>query len=101
MDRKRRRQSPLFSKEPEKEKIDVAEELQGKLQQAQTQIERDQELLKQMENRVINAELKAKIAAELANVQSDISSAGVEAEKDIIIEKLKTQLKEAQSPKTE
>ena len=42
-----------------------------------------------MENRVINAELKAKIAAELANVQSDISSAGVEAEKDIIIEKLK------------
>ena len=33
--------------------------------------------------------------------QSDISSAGVEAEKDIIIEKLKTQLKEAQSPKTE
>jgi len=76
------------------QELDEVKKLQGQLQSMQEQIERDKELMKQFENRTINAELKAKIIERIANAIDNINSKEVEVKKDMEIEKLREQLKE-------
>lgn len=83
------------------EEIDQIRQLEQQLNQMQEQIKRDEELKKQMENRVIAAELKAKIAEALSSGIDQINTKKAEATKDIEIEKLKEQLKEERKEKKE
>jgi len=81
------------------EDIDQIRQLEQQLNQMNEQIERDKELMKQMENKVIAAELKAKIADALSQGIDEINTKRAEATKDIEIEKLKEQLKEEKKEK--
>lgn len=77
------------------EELNEVNKLNQQIQQLQEQIDRDVELMKQYENRALLAEYKAKLAMLVADIDKEVNIFGAEAEKDIEIEKLKTQLKEA------
>jgi len=81
------------------EKVDGVKKLQSQLNQMQEQLDRDAELMKLYENRAINAEYNAKLAAKLACIESSIDQAEIETKKDIVIEKLQEQIKELKNPK--
>lgn len=77
------------------EQLDTVKQLQSQLQAMQEEIERSKELIKQFENRALDAEFEAKLVKRLSQVDAQVISTGKQAEKEIEIEKLKTQLKEA------
>ena len=64
----------------------------------QEEIERNEELIKQYENRALLAEYNARKAQLLAKMESDLNQLGTEADLTMEIEKLKEQLKEAKKP---
>ena len=80
------------------EEIDTAQKLQQQVQQLQGELERMQELNKQMENKVVNAELKAKITTAYAEAIDNVNTAEAKTIKDLEIAKLQEQLKEAKKP---
>ena len=80
------------------EEIDTAQKLQQQVQQLQGELERMQELNKQMENKVVNAELKAKITTAYAEAIDNVNTAEAKTIKDLEIAKLQEQLKNAKKP---
>ena len=64
----------------------------------QEQLERDEELMKQYENRALLAEYNAKKAMLIASMEKDLTGMAISAEDEIEIAKLKEQLKEAKKP---
>lgn len=81
------------------EEIDTAKNLQSQIEQLNGELKRIQEVNKQLENRTINAELKARIVEAYYKATDGITTAEAEAKKDIENQKLKEQLKN--SKKTE
>jgi len=79
------------------EQIDTAKKLQGQVSQLQEKVKRDEELLKQMQNKSLNSEYEAKLTKKLCEMEKDIEITANRTEKDIEIEKLKEQLKESNS----
>jgi len=57
--------------------------------------------MKQYENRALLAEYKAKLATMLSKTETDVNVAAKSTEKDMEIEKLKEQLREAKKPTNE
>jgi len=83
------------------EELDTVKQLNQRLEQLQSQLDRDQELMKQYENRALIAEYNEKLAKLLAQVNTEVITKGATTEKDIEIEKLKQQLKEERKPEKE
>jgi len=83
------------------EELNEVNKLNSQIQQMQEQLERDDELMKQYENRALLAEYKAKLATMLSKTETDVNVAAKSTEKDMEIEKLKEQLRDAKKPKTE
>lgn len=79
-------------------KIDVANQLQQQVGSLEQQIERSNELMKQFENRALNAEFKMKVMEMTHNEIDSITTAGAKTKSQIEIEKLKEQLRVAQNP---
>lgn len=75
-----------------KKDLDTAQKQQQLINSLQEQIKRNQELMKQWENRVINAELEREILRRQLNSVVSLAKAEVATEKDTIIEKLESQL---------
>jgi hypothetical protein len=84
-----------------KDEIDQVRQLEQQINQQAQELKRKDETNKQMENKVISAELKAKVAEALANGIDEINTKKAEAKLEIEIEKLKEQLKEEKSDKKE
>ena len=80
------------------EELNEINKLNQQIQQLQEQIERDDELMKQYENRALLAEYKMKVAMLTANMDKDINVEAQKAVDAIENEKLKEQLKEAKRP---
>ena len=80
------------------EELNEINKLNQQIQQMQEEMERDEELMKQYENRALLAEYKAKLAMMVADMDKEINVSGAEAQKDIEIEKLKEQLRESKKP---
>ena len=80
--------------------LDSVKQLNQTIAQKDEQIERNEELMKQYENRALNAEYKAKKAEMLSNIETNLSVAEAETVKDLKIEKLEAQLKEKEKPKS-
>lgn len=79
-------------------KLDVVNQLQSQVQQMQEALKREQELKKQMENRMIFAEASLKVERQIYQRMDNLTTKAGQVEKDIEIEKLKQQLKEVQKP---
>lgn len=79
------------------EEVNTAKQLQSQVQQLQSQLERSAELMKQWENKVINAELQLKIMQATYKAIDDVNTAKAETTKDLEIAKLQEQLKEAKA----
>jgi len=75
------------------EELDEVHKLNQRVQQQEEQLKEDQEVLKQMRNRVINAELEKDIAEAKAGAIDAVNSAQVATEKQLEIDALKQQLK--------
>ena len=84
-----------------KDEIDQVRQLEQQINQQAQELKRKDETNKQMENKVISAELKAKVAEALASGIDEINTKKAEAKLEIEIEKLKEQLKEEKSDKKE
>ena len=84
-----------------KDEIDQVRQLEQQINQQAQELKRKDETNKQMENRVIAAELKAKVSEALASGIDEINTKKAEAKLEIEIEKLKEQLKEEKSDKKE
>lgn len=61
-----------------KEQTDTAKKLSQEVKALQDQIERDKELMKQYENRALNAEYDAKLTKKLAQAEAKVAAAEVE-----------------------
>lgn len=83
------------------DEIDQVRQLEQQMNSMQEQLKRSQELMKQYENRMINAEIKAKIAEAVSGAMDELNTKSAEAKKDIEIEKLKEQLKEEKKKENE
>lgn len=70
------------------EKIDTINNLQQQIKEYADKEERFNQLMKQMENRVINAELKAKIVEAQMKAVVDIEKAKIATEKDLQYESI-------------
>jgi len=81
------------------EELNEINKLNQQIQQLQEQIERDDELMKQYENRALLAEYKMKVAMLTANMDKDINVEAQKAVDAIENEKLKEQLRDAKKPK--
>lgn len=75
-----------------KKDLETVQQQRNVIEQLQQQIERDRELIKQWENRVINAELKAEILRQQMRGAVALAKAEVAATKDTIIEKLESEI---------
>lgn len=80
------------------EELDQVKQLQGQLQQAQQESERSVELMKNMQNRVITAELNEEITDAKSDARLTISVQEEHEKQQFIIEKLQRQLAEARKP---
>lgn len=84
------------------EELNEVAKLNQRIAQQQEQLDRDEELMKQYENRALLAEYNAKKVTMLATMERDLAALGAEAETRISdveeIEELKAQLKEARRP---
>ena len=83
-----------------KQQVDVAKKLQSQVGALQDQIKRLEEINKQYENKYLNAEMKAKLAERLADMEAELAKAETVIDKEVEIQKLKTQLKEANKSDT-
>jgi DNA replication protein DnaD len=72
--------------------------LQQQVGSLEQQIERSNELMKQFENRALNAEFKMKVMEMTHNEIDSITTAGAKTKSQIEIDKLKEQLRVAQNP---
>lgn len=89
--------SDMRSFDDVQETIDVKNKLSQQVNSLQEQINRDEELLKQMENKAINAEYKAKLTEKLSVIESETVKAELEAKYKFEIERLKKELQDAKS----
>lgn len=83
------------------EELQESQKLQQKVQELEEELERKEELQKQFENRALEAEYRAKRAELLADSTANIKSAEAVTQKDIEINRLKEELKDAKKPKKE
>jgi len=77
-----------------REKIDMKNKMTQQIQQLQEEIERNEELMKQYENRALYAEYNAKKAIMLSELDKNVTSTDVKLKMELEVEKLKEQIKE-------
>lgn len=73
--------------------VDTAKNLQSQIQQLQEELKRAEEIQKQLENKVIASEIKAKVAEGFYGAIDNVTTAEAETKKDLEISKLKEELK--------
>lgn len=83
------------------EEIDQIKQLESQLQGMQQQLERKDEIVKQFENRALQAEYKAKLTEALSGAMDEINTTKAEKKLELENEKLKEQLKEEKKEKNE
>lgn len=76
------------------EELSEVKKLGELVQKMQTQLERDQELMKQYENAKINSEVKTRIMMRYVQIVESLISESAKASKQIEIDQLKDQIKE-------
>lgn len=74
--------------------IDVAKKYASQLEQAQTELKRQGEINKQLENRVVNAEIKVRVVEGAHNALDSITTSQANVEKDQEIDVLTRRIKE-------
>jgi hypothetical protein len=79
------------------ETIDVKNKLSQRIQVLEEQIKRDEELLKQLENRAINAEYQAKLQKKLSGMESEFAGAEEITKLKLEIERQNEYIKELKS----
>ena len=84
-----------------REEVDTAKKMRAQIEQLENQIKRQQELIKQVQNKSLNSEYEAELTKKLCDMQKELEVAAHKAEKDIEIEKLKEQLRKSNSNKEE
>jgi hypothetical protein len=84
-----------------REEVDTAKKMRAQIEQLENQIKRQQELIKQVQNKSLNSEYEAELTKRLCDMQKELEVAAQKAEKDIEIEKLKEQLRKSNSNKEE
>lgn len=81
------------------EELNEVNKLNQRIAQMEEQIKNDQEVKDQFRNQALRSEFIAEKTRMMLKAHTDINVAAVEAEKDIEIEKLNEQLKDAKKPK--
>ena len=83
------------------DELDQVKQLQGQVEQMQEGMDRIEEINKQLQNRVINAELEQEVVEAQSGATVKIKVAEQKAIDEIEIDKLQIQLREARKPKVE
>lgn len=79
------------------EELSEVKKLERMVMQLQEQIKRSDELMKQMENQKVNAEVKVKIVMKYVQLVESLIDEAAKAKKQIEIDKLKEQIKDLES----
>jgi len=80
------------------EQINVKNKLSQQIQLLEEQVKRDEELMKQYENRALLAEYNAKKAMMLSDLDTNLTAETIKSKMELEIEKLKEQIKELKKP---